>query len=218
MESPELAALRAEYSMAGLSDEDAGTDPVTLLGRWMADAIEGYAATASGEPNAMALATADGRGRPSVRMVLLKGLDADGAVFYTNTDSRKGHDLTDNPWASAVLPWHPLQRQVRIEGAVSKLDDSEVDAYFASRPRGAQVAAAASEQSRPVTDRLELERRFAEVESRYAGRDVPRPAPWGGFRIALDVVEFWQGRPNRLHDRIRFTRDGDGWLRERLQP
>lgn len=218
MESPELAALRAEYAMAGLDDADAGDDPVELLNRWMSDAIAGYAATASGEPNVMALATADERGRPAVRMVLLKGLDADGAVFYTNSLSRKGRELHANPWAAAVLPWHPLQRQVRIEGPVVALDDAEVDAYFSSRPRGAQVAAAASAQSEPVADRGELERRFAETEANLAGREVPRPPSWGGYRMALEVVEFWQGRPNRLHDRIRFTRAGQTWTRERLQP
>lgn len=218
MESRELAALRAEYALAGLDDEDAGDDPVALLNRWMREAIEGYAATASGEPNAMALATADERGRPAVRMVLVKGLDAEGAVFYTNLESRKGRELQANPWAAAVLPWHPLQRQVRIEGRVTPLGAPEVDAYFATRPRGAQLAAAASEQSAFVADRVELQRRYAEVESRFEGTEVPRPPQWGGYRIALEVVEFWQGRPNRLHDRIRFTRTGQEWVRERLQP
>jgi pyridoxamine 5'-phosphate oxidase len=218
MESRELAALRADYALAGLDDADAGDDPVVLLNRWMHEAIEGYAATASGEPNAMALATADERGRPAVRMVLLKGLDAEGAVFYTNLESRKGRELSGNPRAAAVLPWHPLQRQVRIEGPVTPLDDPEVDAYFAARPRGAQLAAAASEQSAFIADRADLERRYAEVESRFEGRAVPRPPHWGGYRIGLEVVEFWQGRPNRLHDRIRFTLTGQQWLRERLQP
>ena len=218
MESRELSALRSEYALAGLDDGDAGDDPVPLLERWMSEAIDGYAATASGEPNAMALATADETGRPAVRMVLLKGLDAAGAVFYTNAESRKAHELRANPRAAAVLLWHPLQRQVRIEGRVAAVDEAEVDAYFAARPRGAQLAAAASAQSAPVADRAELERRFAEVESRFDGQEVPRPAHWGGYRITLEVVEFWQGRPNRLHDRLRFTRAGQGWLRERLQP
>jgi pyridoxamine 5'-phosphate oxidase len=166
----------------------------------------------------MALATADERGRPAVRMVLLKGLDDAGAVFYTNLESRKGRELQANPWAAAVLPWHPLQRQVRIEGRVTPLDDAEVDAYFATRPRGAQLAAAASEQSAVVADRAELERRFADVESRFDGHPVARPPRWGGYRMSLEVVEFWQGRPNRLHDRIRFTRADREWVRERLQP
>lgn len=218
MESPELAALRAEYALAGLDDADAGDDPVVLLNRWMSEAIAGYDATASGEPNAMALATAAADGRPAVRMVLIKGLDGDGVVFFTNGGSRKGRELAANPHAAAVLAWHPLQRQVRIEGPVSALDAAQNDAYFASRPLGAQIAAAASDQSQPVADRAELERRYREVESRYQGRTVPRPAQWGGYRIGFDVVEFWQGRPNRLHDRIRFTRTGQGWARERLQP
>jgi pyridoxamine 5'-phosphate oxidase len=151
-------------------------------------------------------------------MVLLKGLDGDGAVFYTNSDSRKGRELETNPWASAVLPWHPLQRQVRIEGPVSPLSPETVDAYFAARPRGAQIAAAVSDQSQPIADRAELERHFAEAEARFGDGPIARPAHWGGYRIGLEVVEFWQGRPNRLHDRIRFTRDGAAWRRERLQP
>ena len=214
MESPDLAALRAEYAREGLDEATAGTDPVALFGRWLDDAV----AAGIHEPNAMALATADSTGRPSVRIVLLKGFDDSGAVFYTNFESRKGAELADNPWASAVLLWHELQRQVRIEGRVGRVDDAQSDAYFGSRPRGAQIGAAASRQSRPVEDRQALEAQVADVEQAFEGRDVERPAEWGGYRIALDAMEFWQGRPNRVHDRLRFTRSGDGWSRERLQP
>jgi pyridoxamine 5'-phosphate oxidase len=214
MESPDLAALRAEYAREGLDEDAAGDDPVALFGRWLDDAV----AAGVNESNAMALATADANGRPSVRIVLLKGFDDAGAVFYTNYDSRKSGELTANPWASAVLLWHPLQRQVRIEGGVTRVDEAESDAYFASRPRGAQIGAVASHQSRPVGDRTQLEAQVAEVERTFEGRDVERPGQWGGYRLALDVVEFWQGRADRVHDRLRFTRAGDGWSRERLQP
>lgn len=214
MESPDLAALRAEYAREGLDEADAGDDPVALFGRWLDDAV----AAGVNESNAMALATADAGGRPSVRIVLLKGFDNAGAIFYTNYASRKGRELAANPWASAVLLWHPLQRQVRIEGQVERLEPVESDAYFASRPRGAQIGAAASHQSRPIEDRAELEARVADVERTFEGRDVERPGEWGGYRLTLDAVEFWQGRANRVHDRLRFTRDSNGWSRERLQP
>jgi pyridoxamine 5'-phosphate oxidase len=214
MESPDLAALRAEYAREGLDEADAGDDPVALFGRWLDDAV----AAGVNESNAMALATADAAGRPSVRIVLLKGFDDAGAVFYTNYASRKGEELAANPWASAVLLWHPLQRQVRIEGRVERLEPAESDAYFASRPRGAQIGAAASHQSRPIGDRAQLEAKVAEVARRFEGRDVERPDEWGGFRLTLDAVEFWQGRADRVHDRLRFARDGDRWSRERLQP
>jgi pyridoxamine 5'-phosphate oxidase len=214
MEPSELAALRAEYTVAGLSEADAGDDPFALLHRWLADAV----AAGIDDPNAMGLATADAAGRPSVRTVLLKGLSTDGAVFYTNLESRKARELAVNPWAAAMLLWRPLQRQVRVEGPVTLVPDDEADRYFASRPLGAQIGAAASRQSEPVASRDELERRYAELEARSAGGDLPRPEYWGGYRLAFESVEFWQGRPNRLHDRIRFTRDGDGWSRERLQP
>jgi pyridoxamine 5'-phosphate oxidase len=214
MESPDLAALRAEYAREGLDESDAGTDPVALFGRWLDEAV----AAGIHEPNAMALATADPSGRPSVRIVLLKGFDEAGAVFYSNYDSRKGRELALNPWASGVLLWHELQRQVRIEGRVGRVDASQSDAYFGSRPRGAQIGAAASRQSRPIEGREALEAQVAGVEQTFDGRDVERPEQWGGYRLALDAMEFWQGRPNRMHDRLRFTHAGHGWTRERLQP
>ena len=214
MESPDLAALRAEYAREGLDEADAGSDPVALFARWLDDAV----AAGIHEPNSMALATADASGRPSVRIVLLKGFDEAGAVFYTNYDSLKGRELSVNPWASAVLLWHELQRQVRIDGRVARVDPAQSDAYFGSRPRGAQIGAVASQQSRTIQDRVQLEAQVADAERTFDGREVERPEQWGGFRIALDVLEFWQGRPNRVHDRIRFTRAGDAWTRERLQP
>jgi pyridoxamine 5'-phosphate oxidase len=214
MESPDLAAIRREYTAHGLTEDEAGSDPLVLLRRWIADAV----AAGIEEPNAMALATADARGRPSVRTVLLKGLDIDGAVFYTNLDSRKGRELSENPWAAAVLLWRPLQRQVRIEGPAELVSDDEADRYFASRPHGAQISAAASQQSEPVASRDDLERQYAEVEQAHADGAVARPPFWGGYRLGFDSVEFWQGRPDRLHDRIRFVRGGAGWERERLQP
>lgn len=215
---PDLAALRREYSAAGLSESDAGDDPVDLIERWVADAVRVYADRAVGEPNAMTVATATLDGRPSARMVLLKGLDAGGLVFHSHRESRKGRELAANPRAAAVLHWHLLERQVRVEGAVTLVSDAESDAYFLSRPPGGQIGAIASHQSQPIADRAALEEQFAAVEAEAGEGPVTRPDVWGGYRIALDVVEFWQGRPKRLHDRIRFTRDGDGWRRERLQP
>jgi pyridoxamine 5'-phosphate oxidase len=214
MESPDLAALRAEYAREGLAEADAGLDPVVLFSRWLDEAV----AAGIHEPNAMALATADESGRPSVRTVLLKGFDGAGAVFYTNYDSRKARELAANPWASAVLLWRELQRQVRIEGRVGRVDSAQSDAYFGSRPRGAQIGAVASRQSQPIESRDALEAQVDDVAQAFDGREVERPEQWGGYRIDLEVMEFWQGRPDRIHDRLRFARVGHGWSRERLQP
>ena len=166
----------------------------------------------------MTLATATPDGRPSARVVLLKGFDERGFVFYTNYEGRKSTEIEANPRAALVFYWGELERQVRVEGRVSRVPDEESDAYFAERPRGSQLGAWASEQSRPVRDRGALEERLRELEGEYGGREVPRPPFWGGYRVEPETMEFWQGRENRLHDRLRYHRAGELWRRERLQP
>jgi len=167
---------------------------------------------------AMTLATATADGAPSARMVLLKGADEEGFVFYTGYDSRKGGELAQNPRAALVFYWQPLGKQVRVEGPVERVSEAESAAYFATRPRGSQLAAWASEQSRPLGSREELERRYAQLEREYDGRDVPRPPHWGGYRLRPEAIEFWEHRENRLHDRVRYTRAREGWQAERLSP
>ncbi len=212
MVTPDLSAMRREYGTTGLDESAAGDNPFVLFERWLADAV----AAGITEPNAMALATATPDGTPSVRIVLLKSLDAEGAVFHTNYESRKGVELTENPRAAAVLLWHDLSRQVRIEGPVARISPEESDAYFTSRPPGGRISAQASPQSQVVADRAELERRWEEAAaSPEAGT---RPDSWGGLRLAPESFEFWQGRPNRLHDRIRFRATDGGWERDRLAP
>jgi pyridoxamine 5'-phosphate oxidase len=169
-------------------------------------------------PEVMTLATATADGAPSARMILLKGVDEDGFVFYTGYGSRKADELAANPRAALVLYWQPLGRQVRVEGDVERVSEAESAAYFASRPRGSQLAAWASQQSRPLESRDELERRYAELEREYEGREVPLPPHWGGFRLRPDAIEFWQHRDNRLHDRVRYTRAREGWHAEVLSP
>ncbi len=170
------------------------------------------------EPTAMTLATADARGGPSARVVLLKDFDEHGFVFFTNVESRKGRDLAANPRAALCFYWPPLEMQVRVEGAVTAVSGEEADAYFASRARGSQIGAWASRQSRPLPARAELEERVREAEARFEGAAVPRPPFWSGFRVAPERVEFWYGRPSRLHDREVFTSTPDGWREERLYP
>ncbi len=198
-----------------LTEHDLLPDPIALAQRWFADAQ----AAGVEQHDAMTLATATPDGRPSARAVLLKGIDARGFAFFTNYDSRKARELDANPRAALVLLWIPLQRQVRVTGSVARLDAEESDAYFATRPRGSQLGAWASQQSRPLPDRAELERRWEALGERYGGEAVPRPPHWGGYRVEPDEIEVWQGRANRLHDRFAYTRTPDGgWTHVRLQP
>lgn len=189
-------------------------DPFALFDAWYAKAQ----ASEPNDPNAMALATADVQGRPSVRMVLLKGHGVDGFVFYTNREGRKAADLAVNPHAALLFHWKSLRRQIRIEGAVTHATDAESDAYFASRSRDSQLGAWASDQSRPLADRATFEARFEDVKARFEGGDVPRPPFWGGYRVTPAVIEFWQDRAHRLHERRVFTRAGGGWTEGMLYP
>lgn len=200
--------------MNATPDAPLGADPFGELRRWIDDAV----AAGIAEPAAMCLATADVRGRPSARMVLLRGLDRRGLRFYTSYFSRKGHELSENPAVAAVLYWPALERQVRVEGTASPLAEEESDDYFAARPRGHRLAAWASEQSDPVESRAVLEERFAHFDARFGDEDPPRPHSWGGYLISPERFEFWQGRPNRMHDRFEYRRDGLGWRIRRLQP
>ena len=194
---------------------DADPDPLALFGRWYKEAVE----AGLPEPNAMTLATATPDGRPSARVVLLKGFDGRGFVFYTNYASRKGRELAANPRAALVFHWQPLARQVRVEGRVERVDPEESAAYFATRPRGAQLGAWASRQSAVLSGRDELLARYQRLAEEHAGRAVPLPPFWGGLRLLPEVLEFWLGRENRLHDRVRYTRrEPGGWLVELLSP
>jgi pyridoxamine 5'-phosphate oxidase len=197
-----------------LTEDELPPDPIALVQRWFADAQ----AAGVEQHDAITLATAAPDGRPSARAVLLKGIDRRGLTFFTNYESRKSRELDANPYAALVLLWIPLQRQVRVSGRVERLSEEESDAYFATRPRGSQLGAWASRQSEPLPDRGELEERWAALDERYAGGVVPRPPQWGGYRVDPDEIELWQGRANRLHDRVRYLRSADGWTHERLQP
>jgi pyridoxamine 5'-phosphate oxidase len=211
-----LADMRRAYRAGALDERDLAADWLAQFERWLDDAVR----AGLEEPNAMVLATADGDGRPSARTVLLKGVDAAGFVFYTNLGSRKARDAAANPRAALCFPWLALHRQIVVTGDVERVPDDVADAYFASRPRGHRIGAHVSPQSDVVPSRDALDRRREEVGRRYPeGAGIPRPADWGGLRVVPDGVEFWQGRPDRLHDRLRFRREaGGGWVVERLAP
>jgi pyridoxamine 5'-phosphate oxidase len=210
-----LADMRKDYGTLGLHEKDLAKDPFRQFEQWFQEA-EAAKVT---EPNAMTLATVDREGRPSARTVLLKGCDGRGFVFYTNYESRKGRELAASGRATLLFPWVALERQVIVEGAVTRVSREEADAYFHSRPRASQLAAWASPQSTVIAGRAVIEESYRVIEKKYEGREVPLPPQWGGYRVAPETVEFWQGRRSRLHDRLRYRREpGGDWVIERLAP
>lgn len=211
-----LADLRINYSRASLDEADAAPNPFAQFDRWFKEALDARLL----EPNTMTLDTVGEGGRPSARIVLIKGVDERGFVFFTNYESRKGRDLAANPYAALLFYWIELERQVRIEGRIEKTSADESDRYFSSRPLGSRIGAWASEQSAVIDSRATLEAREKEISTRF-GDDPPRPPHWGGYRLVPDSIEFWQGRPSRLHDRLLYTRDAaspHGWTMSRLSP
>jgi pyridoxamine 5'-phosphate oxidase len=210
-----VADLRRDYRASTLEEADASADPFELFEQWWTEVLKSDVS----EPNGMTLATVGTDGRPSARIVLLKGFDRKGFNFFTNYESRKGTELTDHPYGAIVFWWEPLERQVRIEGTVERLTAEESDDYFERRPKGSRLGAWASPQSRVIESRQVLEAKQAEFEAAYGDREeIPRPPHWGGFRLVPDRIEFWQGRSSRLHDRLCYTKTDEGWARVRLAP
>jgi pyridoxamine 5'-phosphate oxidase len=209
-----IADLRREYARARLDEATVDPNPVAVFGRWFDEALKAKVL----EANAMTLATAGQDGAPSARIVLLKGVDEHGFVFFTDYRSRKGEELEHNPQAALVFYWPELERQVRITGRTETISREDSEAYFRTRPRGSRIGAWGSHQSQVIPNRTVLEKQVSEVERKYPGDEVPLPPYWGGFRVIPDAIEFWQGRESRLHDRIRYVRDSGGWRIERLSP
>jgi pyridoxamine 5'-phosphate oxidase len=206
---------RKDYARFTLREEDVDPDPIRQFAHWFDEVTR----STLPEPHAMTLATCTHDGRPSARIVLLRGVDERGFAFFTNYESRKARELDKNPWAALVFFWHDLERQVRVEGRVERVSADESDVYFHGRPASSRIGAWASPQSQVIPTREALEERFGDLENRFADGAIPRPSNWGGYRLIPDSVEFWQGRPSRLHDRLRYTRgQQDGWLIERLAP
>jgi pyridoxamine 5'-phosphate oxidase len=210
----DLWQLGEQYAGTPLDPAACDPDPIVEFRRWLAVAVAAQLPTV----NAVTLATVDDRGRPAARVVLLKDVDERGFVFFTNYESRKARDLAAHPFAALVAFWEPLHRQIRVEGAIERVAAADSDAYFASRPRGSQIGAIASPQSQPIASRQLLEQRVAEIEQATGAAAPPRPAYWGGYRLVPDMIELWQGQLSRLHDRVRYRRERDGWQRDRLAP
>jgi len=209
-----VAALRKNYTKGGIVDSNLPDSPIAFFKTWLDEAVKSEVM----EPNAMSLATADKDGTPNVRMVLLKGIEGETIHFYTNYESEKGKELADNPQASVAFWWPELERQVRISGSVEKISEKESTDYFHSRPRESQIGAWSSNQSREVMNRVDLQNRYEKIKKKFEGADIPKPEFWGGYQINIKKIEFWQGRPGRLHDRIKYVKNSEEWTKSRLQP